>query len=100
MEVLIPFDNYPDYPILDSEQAISMWRGLMHKYVRVKTEIASECDEYLKNTFGDKRILEVLCRGTDYTKNKPFGHPIQPDIGIVISDIKSLMTKDGYELIY
>lgn len=44
-------------------------------------------DEYCM-LLKEKRVLGVLCRGTDYTSNKPVGHPIQPKVKDVIEFIK------------
>lgn len=44
--------------------------------------------------------LGVLVRGTDYTRLKPSGHPVQPDIDEVILKIREKCNLYGYNTIY
>lgn len=48
----------------------------------------------------DKRIVEVLCRKTDYTDNRPKGHPIQPEISEVIATVKEKIDEYNCSFIY
>ena len=62
-------------------------------------------DEYLqkeeKNIFKpNQRVIGVLCRGTDYTANKPKGHPVQPKVEEVIELAKIKMKEYDCPYIY
>lgn len=55
--------------------------------------------EYNKIIKG-KRVLGVLCRGTDYTSNKPKGHPVQPAIDEVIRHVSNKINELNCSYIY
>jgi len=44
--------------------------------------------------------LGVLCRGTDYLKLRPTGHPIQPSIEMTVKKAKELMGKWSCNRLY
>ena len=46
------------------------------------------------------RTLGVICRGTDYVKLKPQGHPVQPSVEQVIERAKALLEKYHLDRIY
>lgn len=93
-------DAFPDYPILDNAESVIEWQKLMHRYVSLKPEIIKDSQEYINNNFNNKRVLGILCRGTDYVELKPHDHPIQPNIGDVITDAKNLISKHDLQYIY
>jgi hypothetical protein len=49
---------------------------------------------------GKKRVLGVLCRGTDYLLKKPSGHPRQPDPIEVINMAKKIMDEKNCSHLY
>ena len=49
---------------------------------------------------GKRKVLGVICRGTDYLALKPSGHPVQPEIKDVIAYCKKYMEKNKYDAIY
>lgn len=46
------------------------------------------------------RTLGVICRGTDYVKLKPQGHPVQPSVEQVIERAKALLEQYQLDRIY
>ena len=46
------------------------------------------------------RALGVICRGTDYVKLKPRGHPVQPSVEQVIERAKVLLKQYRLDKIY
>ena len=46
---------------------------------------------YQEFPFEEKKILGVLCRGTDYMTLRPHNHPVQPSADIVINKAKAIM---------
>lgn len=93
-------DDYPDYPILSDTKKIDYWRKAYHKYIHPIDEISNIAIEYYNKNLNEARSLGILCRGTDYTQNKPHNHPIQPDTETVISDAKKLMADYNLTQIY
>lgn len=95
-----PLANYPDYASLSDTAELNMWSSLMKKYIKLRPEIEADVNSYIASTFGAKRILGVLCRGTDYIALRPKDHPIQPDIDLIIEDSKKLIQERDLQLIY
>ncbi len=93
-------DSFPDFRTLSNADEIALWTDLMHKYVTLTPEIEKECDKYIAEHFSGKKVLGILCRGTDYLMSKPSGHPVQPEPEQVITDAKHLLEKYGIDLIY
>ena len=55
----------------------------------------------LKNLFkGSRNILGILARGTDYITVKPSGHPIPPNIDMMIDDINEMDKKYSYDWLF
>ncbi len=95
-----PPKDYPDHPILGDEALIKSWQAFAAKNIKLNPDIIAAGDEYINANFGRRKILGVLCRGTDYTSSKPKDHPVQPELDTVISDVKSLLQEKRYDLIY
>lgn len=73
---------------------------MYERYVRLngnmKEYIEAEYDELIKG----KKVLGVLYRGTDYTKLKPSGHPIQPSLEQILQECRRRIKAKKYEYIY
>lgn len=84
-----------------NEKSIEFWHNFAKKYMPIKNVIINESYIIMKNLFaGSKNILGVKLRGTDYIAAKPFGHPIPPDVEMVIIDVKKLCNKNKYDWIF
>lgn len=98
-----PPESFPDYRMLEDDDELKMWNELGRKYVRdcMKAEDVQKADTYMKENFGDNgRVLAVVARGTDYISKKPWNHPIQPDVKMLIEDTKKLMEERECEYLY
>lgn len=86
---------------LTNENKIIFWRQICKQYIKlndnVKQYVEHRFNEYMPHG-REKETIGVLCRGTDYTNLKPYGHPIQPAVLDVIAKIKQFMKK--YECNY
>lgn len=96
-----------DYPFAskafleDEYGKLKKWRGFMHKYIRIKESIRYRIEQEYHNMISDEeKVLGVLVRGSDYTKLKPVGHPIQPTVNQVIEKINEVVEEQGYDKIY
>lgn len=74
------------------------------KYFNV-IKFQDEIEAYLNKcceeiTGGDYNILGILCRGTDYVKNHPYAHPVQPKTEDVIKKAKELIKRFNYKRIW
>ncbi len=85
----------------DNPQKIAYFGDICKKYIIPNKHTKKYLDlEYDKVFRKNNRVLGVLCRGTDYLINKPFGHPIQPDPKDVIELADSVMREYNCNTIY
>jgi hypothetical protein len=49
---------------------------------------------------GKSDVLGILCRGTDYLKKRPGGHPVQPEPSEVIEKAKEIIEKYNCRHVY
>ena len=84
-----PNENWSFY---DNQKKVKAWR-----YIRCNDEtndyMTSEFRKITERIGDDARILGVLARGTDYLKQKPKGHAVQPDIETIIKKTNEYMKK-------
>jgi hypothetical protein len=84
-----------------NEILLYFWHYIQKRYMPIKKEILKESYIIMKKLFkGSKNILGVKMRGTDYLSTKPKGHPIPPNIEMVIVDVKNLYIKNKYDWIF
>lgn len=89
--------SWPLYPTRDE---ISKYAKLYNAFVRPNKQTQDYFDNEYKTIIEGKRVLGVLCRGTDYTANKPSGHPVQPSVSDVIALVKLKMIELDCKWIY
>ena len=74
---------------------------LYEQYVVPTPEVATYAQKKREVVIGGrKQVLGVLCRGTDYTENKPSGHPIQPTAEQTVAKTKEVMSEYGFEYVF
>jgi hypothetical protein len=127
--VITPPENefYPDYKMILNSEELRMWREAAGKYLHVRPEIQSKIDVFCWEEFGynenkeetitvpaektagderdaecrlQRKVLGVLCRGTDYVQSKPCNHPIQPKTDAVIAKCREVMSERHCDCIY
>lgn len=75
------------------------FRRIFDKYIRFTTETENLLEERRRKIIpNNKKVLGILCRGTDYLLKRPKDHPIQPQPQTVISMAKEALNK--YECDY
>ncbi len=92
--------NYPDFPKLYHETEITRWRKVAKNHLHLRKEYEDARNKYIEENFHGKKILGVLCRGTDYLKLRPTGHPIQPSRDQMINKCKESLEKWKCDVIY
>ncbi|MDR0579159.1 MAG: hypothetical protein LBG21_00950 [Campylobacteraceae bacterium] len=78
-----------------------VFKDIYKKYIKANQSSL----EYIQTDFNavfqhGRRVLGVLCRGTDYTLKKPKGHPIQPETIDIIKKAKEIIKKYNCSHIY
>ena len=92
--------SYPGREVIFDRKAGEEWRRLFGRYLRPREEIKQEADRYFEKLFQGKKVLGVLCRGTDYINNRPKNHPIQPEPQQVIRKARDVMEEYSCEYLF
>jgi hypothetical protein len=91
---------YKDIPyLMDQDGGIAKYRETAKKYFRVNDTVQKKIDAEWKKMEG-KKTLGVLCRGTDYTSNKPHGHCIQPSLQEMFDKVDEVLENNGCDFIF
>jgi hypothetical protein len=81
--------------------SFAVQRQYYKKYIRFNGPTKQYLKEDYENVFQPgRKILGVLCRGTDYLLGKGFYTPIQPDTLSVVEKAKQVMTEKNCTHIY
>lgn len=103
---------YPDYSMILHPAELAMWRQAAARYLHLRPEIEERIDAFCRAEFGlpgeggadpskrPRRILGVLCRGTDYVQARPHNHPMQPRTEAVIARCREVLEEQGCNVIY
>ena len=92
---------HPNFDSIYKKDELKIWCKIYKEFVIFN----KNTKEYIDNEYNtliskDKKVLGVLCRGTDYTSLKPKWHPIQPAVEDVIELAKEKMKELNLEYIY
>jgi hypothetical protein len=79
---------------------LNLWRKIYTDFAVLNTSTQKYVDDEYQSLIAGKKVLGVLCRGTDYVQKKPYGHPIQPRTEEVITLVKQKMIELDLEYIY
>lgn len=82
------------------EDEFKEWKSFADKYLGFSNEVVSETDMREKELFMGRRILGVLCRGTDYISMHPKDHPIQPDPSEVAQKAEKILAENNCDSLY
>ncbi len=92
------------FPAFPTDADVKKYGKLYKAFVRPNPQVLEYWEEEYRRVFGveekAKRVLGVLCRGTDYVATKPKGHPIQPKVEDVIELVKRKNEELQCEYIY
>ena len=92
---------YPSNNIYKNKVLIDYWHNIALKYASIKNKYIKEATITMNNLFkGSNNILGVLARGTDYIARQPKSHPKQPNIKIILRDVKNMNEKNKYDWIF
>ena len=91
----------PKFDDIFNKKEVHIWCQWYKKYIRLNSKTREYIEAEYKQLFeGKRKVLGVICRGTDYLALKPSGHPVQPEIKDVIAYCKKYMEKNKYDAIY
>lgn len=93
---------YNDVKFVNGESGdIRYWQELAQKYIRLNDKTEEYIHGLETNLFapGD-RVVGVKCRGTDYLRAKPEGHPRQPSVEQIIGKTEEVMRERNCNKIF
>lgn len=82
--------EYSDYK---NKMRMKKLHAIYEKYVRFNENTCAEIFKTQNQLVGNKKVLGIMCRGTDFSKLKPYLHPIQPDPQDVVNEAEIVMKK-------
>lgn len=101
---LEPFDRvwYRDLPIdTISGSRINKWRKIYQDNIRFREEAQRDVDLFFEERFEpNDQVLAVLCRGTDYVAQRPYGHPIQPSLEQIFEEVSKTLNRYPIDKIF
>ena len=96
-----PYQSAPVYfPVFPKEKDIDVIGKIYRTFLIPKKEVQAYFDEECAELINGKRVLGVLCRGTDYIMTKPKGHPVQPRTEEIIELASQKMKELKLDYIY
>lgn len=96
---------HPQFDTPYRKHDLRLWCKVYHQLVRLNEPTSQYVEKEYNDLFFDgngqkKSVLGVICRGTDYVKQKPLGHPVQPAVEQVIERAKILLKQYRLDQIY
>ena len=82
-----------------SERYIDEMARITAKYIHLNETISRKFDKEIKQLLGDKKILAVHVRGTDFKQNFN-GHPIQVSAGEYLQEAQRLFKAGSYDKVF
>ena len=99
IQSVLPLFAYDD-PLFEDE-CFQLWTAIFRNFFSLSDSAAQYIEEeYNRIIKPDMRVIGVYCRGTDYTKMRPAGHHIQPEVDDVIDKVKSVMPEWNCDYVY
>lgn len=93
-------DAFITWPSIPTREDIRKYGKIYKAFVKLNRSTQVYFENEYNNILKGKRAIGVLCRGTDYTGNKPKGLPVQPEIRDVIALVKQKMKELDCPWIY
>lgn len=90
----------PAFSTIYSKRKLRIWGNIYNEFIKFNSEFENYFKTEYDNLIKGKKVLGVICRGTDYIKTKPKYHPIQPKIEDIIKESEELLKKKKYDYIY
>ena len=91
----------PHFEDIYNPEMIKLWGKIYNQCMCFNTSTYSYIQEEYRSLISPyKRVLGIICRGTDYTSLDPPGHPVQPSVQEVISYCQEHMKNTPYDAIY
>ena len=91
----------PSFKSIYNKNDLKLWCKIYDNFMKLNDETSTYIERECQEVFRDgRRVMGVLCRGTDYVTLRPLGHPIQPTLEQVFSLLKVKMKELRMDYIY
>ena len=102
---LVTNPQYTYGKVVFNQEVRKIYHDISQKYVKLNEATLNILDAHYEKVFTTKirpkdKVLGVAYRGTDYQKNKPAFHSIQPSLEQEIEQVKKFMKEWKMEYIY
>jgi hypothetical protein len=84
--------GYFDYK---NKERMRRLQSLCGRHIKLNDAIKARILETQSRLIGDKKVLGIMCRGTDFTALKPPLHPVQPKPRDIIDEAAVIMGEYG-----
>lgn len=82
-------------------ELMKQFKNFWHTNMHYSDDAEVYIEKQYKQLFPEgKKVLGVLCRGTDYISLRPTGHYVQPSSDMIISKIHETMDEYHYEYVF
>lgn len=80
---------------------MKQFQDFWKKYMCYSDETRAYIEQWYQKLFmHGKRVLGLLCRGTDYISLKPKGHYVQPSVEMILPKVEEIMRKYRCEFVF
>lgn len=96
-----PYHPNDSIEFLYNKELVAHYSKIAQEYMPFSEKVATVLKEEEERLFSkNSRILGVLARGTDYTMLRPYYHPVQPTIEMIVDEIKKYRKQYDCDKIY
>ena len=92
--------SYGSRSELLTKEYVETYHNIIKNYIKFNPITEKHLLETHKNLFGEKKILGVKARGTDYVSLSPKSHSIVPEKEELSSIVDDIMESEKYEFLY
>lgn len=90
----------PTYGFFREPRYMELTCRLYRDWVIPNNKVYQYIQREKQELFDGKSVLGVLCRGTDFITRKPGGHPVQPDIDVLIRETERMLVQLDCDYVY
>lgn len=91
----------PSFRSIYRKDELAFWCKFYQDFVKLNDGTSKYIEDECADVFvNGRRVLGVLCRGTDYVTLRPLGHPVQPTLEQVFSLVETKMVELNIDYIY
>lgn len=84
---------------LNNKAEYTLYRSIYKDFIHFNSDVLGYTNKELA-IISNKNVVGVLYRGTDYTAFKPKGHPVQPDLEMIIDKVEKFIGKYKCNFVY